>query len=132
MVIEISDDGKGLAGEKIGASAVAKGMITAEQLQKMSERDKQELIFMPGVSTAEKLSNVSGRGVGMDVVKTNLDRLGGKVEIDSVPGQRIGLSHQAAAYARHHSVAAGVGFRRTFRHSAGERGRVAAHSGRSD
>jgi two-component system, chemotaxis family, sensor kinase CheA len=87
VVIEISDDGKGLAGEKIGASAVAKGMITAEQLQKMSEYEKQELIFMPGVSTAEKLSNVSGRGVGMDVVKTNLDRLGGKVEIHSVPGQ---------------------------------------------
>ncbi len=87
VVIEISDDGKGLAGDKIAASAVAKGMITAEQLQKMSEYEKQELIFMPGVSTAEKLSNVSGRGVGMDVVKTNLDRLGGKVEIDSVPGR---------------------------------------------
>jgi two-component system chemotaxis sensor kinase CheA len=87
VVIEISDDGKGLSGEKIGASAVSKGMITAEQLQKMSEYEKQELIFMPGVSTAEKLSNVSGRGVGMDVVKTNLDRLGGKVEIDSAPGR---------------------------------------------
>ncbi len=87
VVIEIADDGQGLAGEKIGASAVKKGMITAEQLQKMSEYEKQELIFMPGVSTAEKLSNVSGRGVGMDVVKTNLDRLGGKVEIDSVPGR---------------------------------------------
>jgi two-component system chemotaxis sensor kinase CheA len=87
VVIEISDDGKGLAGDKIGASAVAKGMITAERLQKMSDYEKQELIFMPGVSTAEKLSNVSGRGVGMDVVKTNLDRLGGKVEIDSVPGR---------------------------------------------
>jgi two-component system, chemotaxis family, sensor kinase CheA len=87
VVIEISDDGKGLAGDKIGASAVSKGMITAEQLQRMSENEKQELIFMPGVSTAEKLSNVSGRGVGMDVVKTNLDRLGGKVEIDSAPGR---------------------------------------------
>ena len=87
VVIEISDDGKGLAGDKIGASAVAKGMITAEQLLRMSENEKQELIFMPGVSTAEKLSNVSGRGVGMDVVKTNLDRLGGKVEIDSAPGR---------------------------------------------
>ncbi|MGA2597662.1 MAG: hybrid sensor histidine kinase/response regulator [Bryobacteraceae bacterium] len=87
VVIEISDDGQGLAGDKIGASAVKKGMITAEQLQKMTDYEKQELIFMPGVSTAEKLSNVSGRGVGMDVVKTNLDRLGGKVEIDSVPGR---------------------------------------------
>jgi two-component system chemotaxis sensor kinase CheA len=87
VVIEISDDGKGLSGEKIAASALAKGMITAEQLQGMSEYDKRALIFMPGVSTAEKLTNVSGRGVGMDVVKTNLDKLGGKVEIDSVPGK---------------------------------------------
>jgi two-component system chemotaxis sensor kinase CheA len=87
VVIEISDDGKGLSGEKIAASALAKGMITADQLQTMSEYDKRALIFLPGVSTAEKLTNVSGRGVGMDVVKTNLDKLGGKVEIDSVPGK---------------------------------------------
>jgi two-component system chemotaxis sensor kinase CheA len=87
VVIEISDDGKGLSGEKIAASALAKGQITAEQHQAMSEDDKRALIFLPGVSTAEKLSNISGRGVGMDVVKTNLDRLGGKVEIDSVPGK---------------------------------------------
>ena len=85
--IEISDDGKGLDGEKIGNSAVKKGMISAEQLRGMSEAEKQALIFLPGVSTAEKLSNISGRGVGMDVVKTNLDKLGGKVEIDSVPGK---------------------------------------------
>jgi two-component system chemotaxis sensor kinase CheA len=87
VVIEISDDGKGLAGEKIAASALAKGMITAEQLQSMSEYDKLALIFLPGVSTAEKLSSVSGRGVGMDVVKTNLDKLGGKVEIESAVGK---------------------------------------------
>jgi two-component system chemotaxis sensor kinase CheA len=87
VVIEISDDGKGLAGEKIAASSLAKGMITREQLQTMSDREKMALIFLPGVSTAEKLSDVSGRGVGMDVVKTNLDRLGGKIEIDSTPGK---------------------------------------------
>jgi two-component system chemotaxis sensor kinase CheA len=87
VMIEISDDGKGLAVDKIVASALSKGMITAEQLQTMSDYDKKALVFMAGVSTAEKLSNVSGRGVGMDVVKTNLDKLGGKVEIDSVPGK---------------------------------------------
>jgi two-component system chemotaxis sensor kinase CheA len=87
VVIEVSDDGKGLSGQKIAASALAKGMVTAEQLAAMSEYDKLSLIFMPGVSTAEKLTNISGRGVGMDVVKTNLDKLGGKVEIDSVPGK---------------------------------------------
>ena len=87
VVIEVSDDGQGLVPEKIAASCLAKGMVTREQLDTMSDRDKIGLIFLPGVSTAEKVSNVSGRGVGMDVVKTNLDRLGGKVEIDSVPGR---------------------------------------------
>jgi two-component system chemotaxis sensor kinase CheA len=87
VVIEISDDGQGLAAEKIAASSVSKGLVTREQAQSMSEREKMALIFLPGVSTAEKLSDVSGRGVGMDVVKTNLDRLGGKIEIDSAPGR---------------------------------------------
>jgi two-component system chemotaxis sensor kinase CheA len=87
VVIEIADDGRGLDGEKVAASTLAKGLITSEQLQGMSERDKMALIFLPGVSTAEKVSNVSGRGVGMDVVKTNLDKLGGKIEIDSARGK---------------------------------------------
>jgi two-component system chemotaxis sensor kinase CheA len=87
VVIEISDDGKGLAADKIAASSVGKGLVTREQVQNMSEREKMALVFLPGVSTAEKVSDVSGRGVGMDVVKTNLDRLGGKIEIDSAPGR---------------------------------------------
>jgi len=86
VVIEISDDGKGLDQNKVAAAALARGAITREQLQAMSEREKMALIFLPGVSTAEKVSDVSGRGVGMDVVKTNLDKLGGKIEIDSTPG----------------------------------------------
>ena len=131
MVIEISDDGKGLAADKIAASAVAKGLITREQLQSMSEREKMALIFLPGVSTAEKLSDVSGRGVGMDVVKTNLDRLGGKIEIDSAPGKRLALPHQAAADAGHHSLAAGFRRRRALRHPAGQRGRADPHSRRA-
>jgi two-component system chemotaxis sensor kinase CheA len=87
VVIEIADDGKGLSGERVGAAMLRKGMISAEQLASMSERDKMMLIFLPGVSTAEKLSDISGRGVGMDVVKTNLDKLGGKIEIDSTLGR---------------------------------------------
>jgi two-component system chemotaxis sensor kinase CheA len=87
VVIEIADDGKGLAADRIAASSAARGLVTREQVQKMSDREKMALIFLPGVSTAEKVSDVSGRGVGMDVVKTNLDRLGGKIEIDSVPGR---------------------------------------------
>ena len=87
VVIEIADDGKGLSAEKIAASALSKGLITQERLQGMTDRDKMALIFLPGVSTAQKVSDVSGRGVGMDVVKTNLDKLGGKIEIESAPGR---------------------------------------------
>jgi two-component system chemotaxis sensor kinase CheA len=84
--IEISDDGKGLDGNKIAAKAVEKGRITEEQAKIMSPREKTNLIFLPGFSTAEKVTDVSGRGVGMDVVKTNLDQLGGLIDIDSEPG----------------------------------------------
>lgn len=87
VVVEISDDGKGLHPDAIAESAMRKGLISAEKVQGMSSQDKQALIFLPGLSTAQVISDVSGRGVGMDVVKTNLDRLGGQVEIDSVPGK---------------------------------------------
>ncbi len=96
----------------------------------MSDREKMALIFLPGVSTAEKVSDVSGRGVGMDVVKTNLDRLGGKIEIDSAPGRgsrfRIKLPLTLAII-----PSLLVSRRRAaFRHSAGQRGRADPHSGR--
>lgn len=91
VMIEIADDGQGLAAEKIAASSIAKGLVTRKQLQSMSGRYRLALIFLPGVSTAEKVSDVSGRGVDMDVVKTNLDRLGGKIEIDSTPGRGSGF-----------------------------------------
>ena len=83
VVIEISDDGKGLDGEALATSAVSKGLITAEHAQAMSEKEKINLVFLPGFSTAEKVTDVSGRGVGMDVVKTNLDKLGGHIDIIS-------------------------------------------------
>ena len=87
VVVEIVDDGKGINAVKVAESAVAKGLITLEKLRGLSEQDKMALIFLPGLSTAEKVTDISGRGVGMDVVKTNLDRLGGKVEIKSEPGK---------------------------------------------
>jgi len=87
VAIEISDDGRGVDAQKVAAAALAKGLIPPGELQNMPEQDKMGLIFLPGVSTADKVSDVSGRGVGMDVVKTNLDKLGGKVEIDSVAGR---------------------------------------------
>jgi two-component system chemotaxis sensor kinase CheA len=87
VIIELGDDGKGIDPEKIAASAVRKGQISEEKASAMSQREKLELIFLPGLSTAEKLTDLSGRGVGMDVVKTNIDRLGGKVEIESEVGK---------------------------------------------
>ena len=83
--IEITDDGKGLDGDKLAAKAIQKGLISEEQAKLMSAREKTNLIFLPGFSTAEKVTDVSGRGVGMDVVKTNLDLLGGIIDIDSEP-----------------------------------------------
>ena len=85
--IEITDDGKGIDADKIASSAVSKGLITQQAVDEMSEKDKTALIFLPGFSTAEKVTDVSGRGVGMDVVKTNLDNLGGLVEIDTAIGK---------------------------------------------
>jgi two-component system chemotaxis sensor kinase CheA len=85
--IEISDDGKGLDGELLARKAIEKGLITEEQAKVMSAKEKTNLIFLPGFSTAEKITDVSGRGVGMDVVKTNLDKLGGLIDIDSEPGR---------------------------------------------
>ncbi|MDY6970823.1 MAG: chemotaxis protein CheW [Thermodesulfobacteriota bacterium] len=83
--IEISDDGKGIDGNKLAATAADKGLITEDQAKVMSDKEKVNLIFLPGFSTAKKVTDVSGRGVGMDVVKTNLDKLGGVVDIDSEP-----------------------------------------------
>jgi two-component system chemotaxis sensor kinase CheA len=87
--IEISDDGAGLNQERIRAKAVEKGLVTAEQATRMSDREIVNLILLPGFSTAEKLTKVSGRGVGMDVVKTHIERIGGTVDVQSKPGQGV-------------------------------------------
>jgi two-component system, chemotaxis family, sensor kinase CheA len=92
VVIEISDDGKGLDGEVLAISAVSKGLLTIEQAHAMSDKEKINLIFLPGFSTAVEVSDVSGRGVGMDVVKTNLDKLGGNIDITSEPGHGTVIS----------------------------------------
>lgn len=85
--IEISDDGAGLDPEKIKDQAVKGGLITREQSLQMSPREVVNIIFKAGFSTAERVTNVSGRGVGMDVVKTNIERIGGTVEIQSRLGE---------------------------------------------
>ena len=84
--IEIVDDGGGIDGEKISAAAIQKGLIGEQEVAAMADKDKVSLIFLPGFSTAEEVTDVSGRGVGMDVVKTNLDKLGGIIDIDSKVG----------------------------------------------
>src|SRR5208337_2241997 len=85
--IEISDDGAGLSSDRIRKKAIERGVITAEQAARMTEREIFNLIFLPGFSTAEKVTNVSGRGVGMDVVKTNVEKIGGLVDLQSTLGR---------------------------------------------
>ena len=87
VIIEISDDGAGLNAERIRQKAIERGVITPEQAQKMADREIFSLIFLPGFSTAQKVTNVSGRGVGMDVVKTNVEKIGGTVDLQSTLGK---------------------------------------------
>ncbi|HTV59451.1 MAG TPA: chemotaxis protein CheW [Verrucomicrobiae bacterium] len=85
--IEISDDGAGLNRERIRQKAVERGFVTPEQAARMTDRETYNMIFLPGFSTAQKVTNVSGRGVGMDVVKTNVEKIGGTVDVQSKSGQ---------------------------------------------
>jgi two-component system chemotaxis sensor kinase CheA len=85
--IEIRDDGAGLNKDRLLKKAIEKELITQQQAQQMAERDIFNLIFLPGFSTAEKVTNVSGRGVGMDVVKTNVEKIGGVIDLQSAPAK---------------------------------------------
>jgi two-component system chemotaxis sensor kinase CheA len=87
VVIEVSDDGAGMAVEKIRIKAMERGLLSAERAAQLGERELLQLVFLPGFSTAAQVTNVSGRGVGMDVVRTNVEKIGGKVEIDSRVGK---------------------------------------------
>lgn len=92
IVIKITDDGKGMDPAILKSKAIDKGVITQEQASLMSEREIFNLIFAPGFSTAEKVTNVSGRGVGMDVVRTNIQKLKGIIEIESTIGKGTTLT----------------------------------------
>ena len=92
ILIEVSDDGRGIDADRVVRKAIGAGLVTAEQAAAMSWSRKLELIFEPGLSTAEKVTGVSGRGVGMDVVRANIERIGGTVDIESTPGQGLRLS----------------------------------------
>ena len=87
VIIEVSDDGAGIDVEKVRLKAIERGVIAADRAAQLGERELLQLIFLPGFSTAAAVTNVSGRGVGMDVVRTNVEKIGGKVEIDSRAGK---------------------------------------------
>lgn len=87
IVIRIQDDGRGLQTDRIKAKALARGIVSEAELASMDPRDILNMVFLPGFSTAEKVTDVSGRGVGMDVVRTNIRRINGSVEIDSQVGK---------------------------------------------
>lgn len=87
ILITITDDGKGMNPEVLRNKAVQKGLITTEEANSLSEEQSLNLIFKPGFSTKDEVSSVSGRGVGMDVVNTNIQKLNGTIEIKSIPGR---------------------------------------------
>ena len=87
VIIEIMDDGRGIDVARVKAKAVQQGLLDAERATRISDREALQLIFLPGFSTAEQVTNVSGRGVGMDVVRTNVERTGGSIDIQSEVGQ---------------------------------------------
>lgn len=87
VVIEVEDDGGGIPTARVLEKAVEHGLVTPEQAEAMTEREALQLIFQPGFSTAAKLTHISGRGVGMDVVRANVEKVGGTVEVESKEGQ---------------------------------------------
>lgn len=87
VIIEVSDDGNGMDTERIKEKAIERGIVTEEQAEAMSQKDIIDLLFMPSFSMAKQISDISGRGVGLDVVKSNIEALGGDVEVKSVLGE---------------------------------------------
>jgi len=86
MIITIKDDGKGIDGDRVAQKALDNGLIDEAQFSKMTENEKAMLVFGAGVSTADQITDISGRGVGMDVVKTNIQKLGGAINLDTTLG----------------------------------------------
>ncbi len=87
VIVEIRDNGRGLSRSKIAAKALSRGILTQDQVDRLPEREIYNLIFAPGFSTAEQVSSVSGRGVGMDVVRSNIEKVGGVVDLESEEGK---------------------------------------------
>jgi len=92
IIICIADNGRGLDTDRIKAKAVGNGLVTEADLEKMTEAQIHKFIFAPGFSTAAQVTSVSGRGVGMDVVRTNIDQIGGTIDVKSVPGEGTSIT----------------------------------------
>src|SRR5665213_2122129 len=92
IIIHLADDGRGLDTERIKAKAVAQGLVSQSDIEKMPEAQIHKFIFAPGFSTATKVTSVSGRGVGMDVVRNNIDQIGGTIDVKSVKGVGVSFS----------------------------------------
>jgi two-component system chemotaxis sensor kinase CheA len=86
VIVEIADDGAGIDVGRVREKAIRRGLVTPAQAERMSDRELCQLIFLPGFSTREEVTHVSGRGVGMDVVRTNIERIGGTVDLHNRPG----------------------------------------------
>ena len=104
IVVEIVDDGKGLDADMLKAKSIEKGIITEREADAMSEKEAFGLIFKPGFSTAAKVTNVSGRGVGMDVVKTNIEKLNGIIDIESELGKGTVMKAKNSTHTRDYSI----------------------------
>jgi len=91
IIIDIADDGRGIDTDRLLAKAIAARVVTAERAEKLSHEARLQLVFEPGLSTARSVTAISGRGVGMDVVRANIEKIGGLVDIASVPGQGMTL-----------------------------------------
>jgi two-component system, chemotaxis family, sensor kinase CheA len=87
IVVEIGDDGRGISGDRIRKKVIANGLATEAELAAMTEQQIQQFVFRPGFSTAEAVTNISGRGVGLDVVRTNIEKIGGTVELRTTAGK---------------------------------------------
>src|SRR5439155_7553204 len=92
IIIGVADDGRGLNTARIREKALSQGLATEAELDKMSETQIHKFIFTPGFSTAAKITSVSGRGVGMDVVRSNIDQIGGAIDVNSVKGQGLSFT----------------------------------------
>src|SRR5690606_40330712 len=87
VTVEVTDDGRGIDVERVAQKAIERGLLRPDQVATMDPREIMMMIFQPGFSTAKQVTNVSGRGVGMDVVKTNIERIGGAVDVDTTLGK---------------------------------------------